>query len=206
MITLGLTGSIGMGKSTTAAMFAARGAAVYNADMAVHALYQRGGAAVAPVGALFPGAVSDGAIDRGVLGTLVQNDPARLAELEAVVHPLVRTEERAFRAVAHKAGCLVAVLDIPLLLETQGDDRVDVVVVVSAPGAVQRERVLARPGMTEARLEAILARQMPDAEKRRRAHFIVPTGSGLPRAARAVDDILRALAPVAAARGTSHRD
>ncbi|MBZ9938024.1 dephospho-CoA kinase [Mesorhizobium sp. BR1-1-16] len=201
MITLGLTGSIGMGKSTTAAMFAARGGAVYNADMAVHALYRPGGAAVGPVGALFPDALKDGAIDRGVLGTLVQNDPARLAALEAVVHPLVRAEERRFRQAAQTAGCLVAVLDIPLLLETQGENRVDAVVVVSAPGAIQRERVLARPGMTEARFVAILTRQMPDEEKRRRAHFIVPTGEGLARADRAVADILRALAPVAAARG-----
>ncbi|SHF59070.1 dephospho-CoA kinase [Kaistia soli DSM 19436] len=206
MITLGLTGSIGMGKSTTAAMFAARGAAVYNADTAVHALYRPGGAAVAPVSDLFPDAVKDGTIDRGLLGALVQNDPARLAALEAVVHPLVRAEERAFRVAAHQAGRLVAVLDIPLLLETQGESRVDAVVVVSAPEAIQRDRVLARPGMTEARFKVILARQMADGEKRRRAHFIVPTGSGLSQAARTVDDILRAVAPVAAARGTPRLD
>ncbi len=202
MITLGLTGSIGMGKSTTAALFAEAGAAVYDADAAVHALYRKGGAAVDPVGALFPEAIVDGAVDRTRLGARVQGDPAALAALEAVVHPLARAEEQRFRAAARAAGRLVAVLDIPLLLETGGERRVDVVVVVSAAADVQRARVLARPGMTEQRFAMILGRQMPDAEKRRRAHFVVDTGRGLAAARRSVADIIRALAAVAAAKGT----
>ncbi len=203
MITLGLTGSIGMGKSTTAAFFAEEGAAVFDADAAVHALYRKGGAAVGPVGALFPEAVVNGAIDRTRLGALMQRDPAALAALEAVVHPLARAEEQRFRAAARTAGRLVAVLDIPLLLETGGERRVDAVVVASAPTEVQRARVLARPGMTEERLAMILSRQMPDAAKRRRAHFIVDTGRGLDAARRSVADIMRALAAVAAAKGTA---
>ncbi len=200
MIVLGLTGSIGMGKSTTAAMFAQAGAAVYDADAAVHRLYRTGGAAVAPVGALFPEAIRDGAIDRTALGAIVQRDPAALAALEGVVHPLARAEEQRFRIEASSAGRKVAVLDIPLLLETGGDARVDAVVVVSAPAEIQRARVLARPGMTAERFQMILGRQMADAEKRRRAHFIVGTGRGLAAAERDVADILRALAAAAAGR------
>ena len=200
MITLGLTGSIGMGKSTTAMLFARQGAAVHDADAAVHRLYRVGGAAVAPVAARFPASLRDGAIDRAVLGGLVQADPEALAALEAIVHPLVRAEEARFRARVAAEGRRVVVLDIPLLLEAGGEGRVDVVIVASAPAAVQRARVLARPGMTEARLDAILARQMPDAEKRRRAHFVVDTKSGIPAAAETVAGILRALAGAAAGR------
>ncbi len=200
MITLGLTGSIGMGKSTTAAMFARHGVAVHDADRAVHRLYNQGGAAVGPVGALFPDAVAEGAIDRVALAAIVQCDRAALAALEATVHPLVREEETRFLAAARAAGRRVALVDVPLLLETGGEQRVDMVVVVTAAPAIQRARVLARPGMTEERFAAILNRQMADQEKRRRAHFIVDTGHGLAAAERAVADILTALAAAAAGR------
>lgn len=192
MIVLGLTGSIGMGKSTTAAMFAARGVPVYEADAAVHRLYR--GAAVPLVEAAFPGTTRDGAVDREALSAAVLGRPEAIARLEAIVHPLVRAEEEAFLAAARRDGRRVAVLDIPLLFETGGEARVDAVAVVSADAEVQRHRVLARPGMTAEKLAAILARQMPDAEKRRRAHFIVDTGRGLAAAERQVDGILRALA------------
>ncbi len=200
MITLGLTGSIGMGKSTTAAMFARHGVAVHDADRAVHRLYNQGGAAVGPVGALFPDAVAEGAIDRVALAAIVQRDRAALAALEATVHPLVREEETRFLAAARAAGHRVALVDVPLLLETGGEQRVDMVVVVTAAPEIQRARVLARPGMTEERFAAILNRQMADQEKRRRAHFIVDTGHGLAAAERAVADILTALAAAAAGR------
>jgi dephospho-CoA kinase len=200
VITLGLTGSIGMGKSTTAAMFARHGVAVHDADRAVHRLYGRGGAAVAPVGGLFPGAVAEGAIDRAVLAAIVQGDRAALAALEAVVHPLVRDEETRFLAAARAAGRRIALVDVPLLLETGGERRVDMVVVVTAAPEIQRARVLARPGMTEERFAAILKRQMADEEKRRRAHFVIDTGHGLAAAERAVADILTALAAAAAGR------
>lgn len=192
MLVLGLTGSIAMGKSTTAAMFRAAGVPVHDADAAVHALY--GGAAVAPVEAAFPGVAVDGRIDRERLAARVVGDAEALRRLEAIVHPLVREAERDFLVKAAAAGARVAVLDVPLLLETGGDSRVDAVVVVTAPAEVQRARGLARPGMTEARLAAILARQMPDAEKRRRAHFIVDTGHGLEAARASVTAILRSLA------------
>lgn len=200
MITLGLTGSIGMGKSTTAAMFARHGVAVHDADRAVHRLYGQGGAAVAPVGDLFPDAVAEGAIDRAALAAIVQRDRASLAALEAVVHPLVRDEETRFLAAARAAGRRIALVDVPLLLETGGEQRVDMVVVVTATPEIQRARVLARPGMTEERFAAILKRQMADAEKRRRAHFVIDTGHGLAAAERAVADILAALAAAAAGR------
>lgn len=192
MLVLGLTGSIAMGKSTTAAMFRAAGVPVHDADAAVHALY--GGAAVAPVEAAFPGVAVDGRIDRERLAARVVGDAEALRRLEAIVHPLVREAERDFLVRAAGAGARVAVLDVPLLLETGGDSRVDAVVVVTAPAEVQRARALARPGMTEARLAAILARQTPDAEKRRRAHFIVDTSHGLEAAGAAVTAILRSLA------------
>lgn len=198
MITLGLTGSIGMGKSTTSVFFARQGAAVHDADAAVHRLYRAGGAGVAAVAARFPAALSQGSIDRTVLASLVQGDAAALAALEAIVHPLVRAEQAAARARCRAEGRRVLVLDIPLLLETGGDRHVDAVIVVTAPADLQRARVLARPGMNEARLAAILARQMPDAEKRRRAHFVVETNGGMLAAERAVADILRAVAPMAA--------
>ena len=192
MIVLGLTGSIGMGKSTTAAMFAARGVPVYEADAAVHRLYR--GRAVPLIEAAFPGTTGAGAVDRDRLSAAVLGDREAIARLEAFVHPLVRDEEAAFLDAARRAGRTVAVLDIPLLFETGGEARVDAVAVVSAPPGVQRARVLARPGMTEAKLDAILARQMADAEKRRRAHFVIDTGRGLAAAEAQVDGILRALA------------
>jgi dephospho-CoA kinase len=182
VVILGLTGSIGMGKSTTAAMFREAGIPVFDADAAVHALY--GGAAVAPVEAAFPGIAKDGAVDRELLRQRVLDDPAVLRRLEAIVHPLVQAERAAFLAAAEAAGEPLVVLDIPLLYETGGDAKVDAVVVVTAPEPVQKARVLARPGMTGARLSAILRQQVPDAEKRARARFVIDTGAGL-EAARA---------------------
>jgi dephospho-CoA kinase len=189
---LGLTGSIGMGKSTTAGFFRARGVPVHDADAAVHALYR--GRAVAPIAALFADAVVDGAVDRARLSAAVLGKPEALRALEAAIHPLVREEEEAFVARCRKQGAGVAVLDIPLLLETGGESRCDAVLVVTASPEIQRTRVLARPGMTEAKFAAILARQMPDAEKRRRAHFLVDTGAGLLSAGRQVGSILTLLA------------
>lgn len=189
---LGLTGSIGMGKSATAGMFRTLGVPVHDADAAVHRLYR--GAAVAPVEAAFPGVTREGAIDRKALGARVINDPDAMRRLEAIVHPLVRREEEAFLAKARSAGARLVVLDIPLLFETGGRQRVDAVAVVSAPKAVQRDRVLARPGMTEDTFEAILAKQMPDADKRRRAHFVIDTGRGFEAARHQVAGIVRALA------------
>ncbi|WP_114395471.1 dephospho-CoA kinase [Oleisolibacter albus] len=178
MIVLGLTGSIGMGKSTAASMLRRLGCPVHDADAAVHRLYARGGAAVPRIAALFPEAIRDGAVDRARLSALILGDPAALKRLEAVVHPLVRKAADDFLRRSARRGVAVAVLDIPLLFETGGQDRVDRVVVVSAPAFVQRRRVLARPGMTADKLALILARQMPDREKRRRADFVVPTGLG----------------------------
>lgn len=191
MIVLGLTGSIGMGKSTTAALFAARGVPVYEADAAVHRLYA--GRAAPLIEAAFPGTTKDGVVDRGLLGGRVLGRPEAIAKLEAIVHPLVRAEETAFLAAARKTLAAVAVLDVPLLFETGGEARVDATVVVTADPGIQRARVLARPGMTEDKLDAILARQMPDAEKRRRAHFLIDTGRGLEAAGAQVDAILRAV-------------
>ncbi|RIY02769.1 dephospho-CoA kinase [Aureimonas flava] len=184
MKVLGLTGSIGMGKSTTAEMFAALGVPVHSADAAVHRLYA--GRAAPLVEARFPGTVRGGVVDRAALGARVLGDKAALAALEAIVHPLVREEERAFLEAAHGAGAPFAVLDIPLLFETGGEGRVDAVLVVSASPAVQRARVLARPGMTADRFAAILASQMPDTEKRARADYVIDTGAGLEAARAAV--------------------
>lgn len=192
MIVLGLTGSIGMGKSTTAKMFADAGVPVYDADRAVHALYR--GKAVPAIEEAFPGVVVDGVVDRTRLGEKVLGDKAAMQRLEALVHPMVREEERAFLARANAAQAPCAVLDIPLLFETGREGSVDAVVVVTASEAVQRERVMARDGMTEERFEAIRAKQMPDAEKRRRAHFLVDTGHGMASAERAVAAILKAVA------------
>jgi dephospho-CoA kinase len=193
MITVGLTGSIGMGKSTTAAMFAEEGAPVYDADAEVHRLYAPGGAAVGPVGAAFPGVVRSGAVDRALLGARVLGDPAALARLNAIVHPLLGASRAAFFERARAAGAEIVVLDIPLLFETGGEAAVDAAVVVTAPEAVQRERVLARPGMDVAKLDALLARQMHDTEKRARAHFVIDTGQGLDRARDQVRQVLGAL-------------
>ena len=179
MILLGLTGSIGMGKSTTSRMFADEGALVWDADAAVHRLYARGGAAVEPLGAAFPGVVVDGAVDRTRLAERLGRDEDAFKRLEAIVHPLAAQDRADDLAAARARGVRLAVLDIPLLFETGGDAFVDAVVVVTADPEVQAARVLARPGMTRDRFEAILARQTPDAEKRRRADFLVDTGRGL---------------------------
>ncbi len=193
MLVLGLTGSIGMGKSTTAAMFEAEGVPVYDSDAAVHALYAAGGAAVAPVEAAFPGVVVDGAIDRAKLSAKVVGDPEALAKLEAIVHPLVGAHRIGFFQKAQAENHQIVVLDIPLLFETGGEKKVDKVVVVSAPADVQRARVLARPEMTPEKFEAILARQTPDAEKRARADFVIETGQGLDHARAQVRDLLTLL-------------
>mgnify|MGYP001767227955 FL=1 len=192
MVILGLTGSIGMGKSTTAALFRAAGAPVHDSDAAVHALYR--GAALAPVEAAFPGVTRDGAIDRALLSPRVLGDDAAMKRLEAIVHPLVAGERDAFLARARASGAQVCVLDIPLLFETGGERLARAVAVVTAPLAVQRQRVLAREGMTAERFEAILARQTPDAEKRRRAHFLIDSSRGVEAARAQVEGILRACA------------
>lgn len=176
MIVLGLTGSIGMGKSTAAKMFREAGVPVHDSDEAVHRLYS--GTAVPLVEAAFPGVTHDGTVDRIKLGQRVLGDAAALKTLEGIIHPLVRADADAFLARHREAGAPLAVLDIPLLFETAGRGRVDKVVVVSAPGEQQRKRVLARPGMTEEKFESILAKQVPDAEKRRLADYVVDTGSG----------------------------
>ena len=188
---LGLTGSIGMGKSATADLFRAQRVPVHDADAAVHALYA--GRAAGPIAAAFPGVVRDGIVDRARLGPLVLGDPPRLRQLEAIVHPLVREEEELFLRRADEAGHPLAVLDVPLLYETGGEARCGAVVVVTAPPETQRDRVLARPGMTEAKFLAILAKQMPDAEKRARADFVVDTGQGFLHAAAQVRAIVAAL-------------
>lgn len=175
MIILGLTGSIGMGKSATAQLFRDEGVPVYDADAAVHEIYEPGGSAVEPVGAEFPGVVVNGRVDRSALRHAVLNDAAALKRLEAIVHPLVGETQMKFRAEAKDSGADIALLDIPLLFETGGDKRVDYIAVVTAPADVQRERVMAREGMTEATFEAILSKQVPDAEKRARADFIINT-------------------------------
>lgn len=189
---LGLTGSIGMGKSTTSEFFRARGVPVHDADASVHALYR--GRAVPVIEAAFPGVVVDGVVDRSRLSAAVVGRTDALTALEAVIHPLVREEEQAFIARCRKAGLGLAVLDVPLLLETGGQGRCDAVLVVTASAEIQRARVLARPEITEAKLQAILARQMPDAQKRRHAHFLVDTGRGLLAAQRQVGSILSVLA------------
>jgi len=189
---LGLTGSIGMGKSATAAMFRALGVPVHDADAVVHALYR--GAAAPLIAKAFPGTVADGVVDRSALGKEVLGQPERLKELEAIVHPLVRAERQGFLTAAVAARAPVAVIDIPLLFETGGERDCDAVLVVTASREVQRARVLARAGMTEEKFAAIAAKQMPDEEKREKAHFLVDTGRGFAAAERQVGDILRALA------------
>jgi dephospho-CoA kinase len=191
---IGLTGSIGMGKSTAADTFRRLRVPVFDADAAVHALQGPGGAAVAPIEAAFPGTTRDGRVDREALRRRVLGDPAALKRLERIVHPLVRRAEAAFIATWRRRGAGLLVLDIPLLLETGGEARVDLVLVVSAPGPVQRARVLARGGMTPERLAAILARQVPDAQKRRRADIVVHTGLSRHHAQRQIRKLVRGLA------------
>lgn len=190
MIILGLTGSIGMGKSTTGRMFADEGALLWDADAAVHRLYARGGAAVGPLGEVFPGVIVGGAVDRARLAGMLGRDEGAFKRLEAIVHPLVAQDRAQDLAAARAEGVRLAVLDIPLLFETGGDAFVDAVVVVTADPEVQAARVLARPGMTRERFEAILSRQTPDAEKRRRADFLVDTGGGLDAARAQVAQIV----------------
>jgi len=196
MLVLGLTGSLGMGKSTCAALFAEKGVAIFDADATVHGLYR--GAAALQVEAAFPGTMVDGVIDRGELGKRVIGNPPAIARLEAIVHPMVREAENSFRAKAAKNGCRTILLDIPLLLESGGEDRFDVVIVVSTTAEIQKARALSRPGMSEERFSAILAKQMPDEEKRRRAHFIIDTSGEIADTSRQVGDVMRSLAGMAA--------
>lgn len=194
MIKLALTGSIGMGKSATAAMFAARGVPVYDADAAVHAVYAPGGEAVAPLEQAFPGVKGpNGGVDRPKLRQRVIDDPDAMKRLEAIVHPIVGARQLAFLEKAHADGHMIVVLDIPLLFETGGDKRADAIVVVSAPPDVQKARVMARGQMTEAEFEAILARQVPDSVKRGRADFVIDTSQGFAHAEQRVDEILSEL-------------
>ena len=191
MIVIGLTGSIGMGKSTTAELFAEEGVQVHAADEAVHALYAPGGAAVSPIQHAFPEAVRDGAVDREILASRVTGDAQALQQLEAIVHPLVARLRDDFVEKARASGATAVILDVPLLFEAGQAGGVDAVVVASAPADIQRGRVLARPGMTAPKLDALLERQLPDAEKRARADFVVDTGHGLEPARRQVRQILR---------------
>jgi dephospho-CoA kinase len=193
MIVLGLTGSIGMGKSTAAAMLRGMGVPVHDADAAVHKLLGPGGKALAAVGAAFPGVVGPAGVDRLKLGAIVFKDAAALKRLEAILHPMVRDDERRFLAAMRRRRADVVVLDIPLLYETGGDRRCDAVIVVTAPAFLQRARVLARNGMTEEKLHAIVAKQVPDAEKRGRADFVVDTGHGRTTTLRQLADVLRAV-------------
>ncbi|HWF93542.1 MAG TPA: dephospho-CoA kinase [Xanthobacteraceae bacterium] len=192
MFILGLTGSLGMGKSTTAGFFAEAGVPVHDADAVVHRLYE--GEAVDAIEAAFPGTTTDGKVDRAKLAARVLDDPEALRRLEAIVHPLVRAAEARFLADAGARDAPVVLLDIPLLLETASHQRVDAIVVVSAPTEIQRQRMLERPGMTQEKFDALLARQMPDSEKRRRADFVVDTSRGFDAARAQVREILRAVA------------
>jgi dephospho-CoA kinase len=188
MIVLGLTGSIGMGKSTTAKLFADLGVPVYDADATVHRIYE--GEAVGPIEAAFPGTTAGGRVDRERLSARVVHDPAAMKRLEQIVHPMLRTYHQKFLDDAERSGAPVAVVDVPLLFETGGEQRVDAVLVVTAAPEIQRERILARDNMTAEKLDAILARQMPDAEKQKRADFVVDTSHGLDPVRNRVRDIL----------------
>jgi dephospho-CoA kinase len=188
MIVLGLTGSIGMGKSTTADLFREIGIPVYDADATVHRLYE--GDAAPAIEAAFPGSTLGGKVDRVKLSAQVVNDPAAMKQLEQIVHPMLRTHHQKFLDEAEKSGAPIAVVDIPLLFETGGENRVDAVLVVTTTPDIQRERILARANMTLEKLETILARQLPDAEKRRRADFVVDTSHGLDPVRRQIRDIL----------------
>ena len=204
MIVIGLTGSIGMGKSTTADLFAKAGLPVHSADAAVHDLYR--GEAAPAIEAEFPGSVRDGVVDRGLLADRVLGDPAALKRLEAIVHPLVRAAERAFLRAARESGAPAVILDVPLLFETGAEARCDRIVVVSAPFDVQRARVLARPGMSEEKFRSILTKQTPDAEKRARADHVVDTSRGIEDARRQVKAILDEILPGNDGRTATGRD
>jgi dephospho-CoA kinase len=193
VIILGLTGSIGMGKSTAASALRQMGVPVHDADAGVHKLMNHGGAAVGFIEAAFPGTALNGAIDRKELGRRVYADPDEMERLESILHPMVREQERIFLRTARARGHPIVVLDIPLLYETGGEKRCDAVIVVTAPKFLQDQRVLRRPGMTRQRLNEILAKQMPDAEKRARADFVVQTGNGKRAARDALARILETL-------------
>jgi dephospho-CoA kinase len=188
MIILGLTGSIGMGKSTTAKLFAEAGVPVYDADATVHILYE--GEAASAIEAAFPGTTVAGKVDRNKLSARVVHDPAAMKRLEQIVHPMLGASRQKFLHDAEQSGAPVAVVDVPLLFETGGEKRVDAVVVVTTTPEVQRQRILERANMTDEKLDAILARQMPDAEKRKRAHFVVDTSHGLDPVRARIRDIL----------------
>src|SRR5450631_1028773 len=188
MIILGLTGSIGMGKSTTAKLFAEAGVPVYDADATVHRLYE--GEAAPSIEAAFPGTTVDGKVDRARLSARVVHDPAAIRQLESIVHPMLGTSRQKFLEDAERSGAPVAVVDVPLLYETGGEKRVDAVVVVTTTPEIQRRRILTRDNMTPEKLDAILARQLPDAEKRQRAHFVVDTSHGLDHVRARIRDIL----------------
>ncbi len=194
MITIGLTGSIGMGKSTTLRLFEEEGCAVWDADAAVHRLYVPKGEGASAIAGAFPGVLTpEGSVDREALGRRVLSDPAALARLEALIHPLVHNDRERFLVRARQEGYAIAVCDIPLLFETGADGAFDFVVVVTAEEGIRRRRVLERQGMTEAKLEAILARQTPEAERAKRADFIIRTDEGQPAAREAVRAILAEL-------------
>ena len=188
MIVLGLTGSIGMGKSTTATLFAEAGVPVYDADATVHMLYE--GEAVSAIEAAFPGTTANGKVDRNKLSARVVHDPEAIKQLEQIVHPMLGASRQKFLDDAERSGAAVAVVDVPLLFETGGEKRVDAVVVVTTTPELQRQRILARDNMTSEKLDAILARQLPDAEKRRRADFVVDTSDGLDPVRLRIRDIL----------------
>jgi dephospho-CoA kinase len=188
MLLLGLTGSIGMGKSTTAKLFAEAGVPVYDADATVHMLYE--GEAVPAIEAAFPGTTADGKVDRNKLSARVVHDPAAIKQLEQIVHPMLGASRQKFLDDAERSGAAVAVVDVPLLFETGGEKRVDAVVVVTTTPEIQRQRILARDNMTSEKLDAILARQLPDAEKRRRADFVVDTSDGTDPVRLRIRDIL----------------
>ena len=193
MIIIGLTGSVGMGKSTTAQMFKDAGAALFDADGEVHKLYAKGGKAVPILRAVFPDVIVDGAVDRARLSVHLQKDPLQIKVLESFIHPLVGEARAKTIAKAKEEGRKVLVIDVPLLFETGGEKLVDKIIVVSAPALIQRARVLARPGMTAEKLDMILARQMPDAEKRARADYVIETNKGLDFAREQVQKIMNEL-------------
>ena len=193
MKVIGLTGSIGMGKSTTAAMFRDAGIPVYDADAAVHAAYDVGGLAVGPVGEAFPGTVKNGRVDRQALGKAVLGDAEAVKKLNSIVHPLIGRDRAKVFEAAQAAGADMIILDVPLIFETGGEKNMDAVIVVTAPADLQRERVLAREGMTSERLAGILSHQTPDAEKRARADYVIDTGQGLEHARSQVQAVIEAL-------------